>query len=794
MYQHGFIICIELFYRCHLLHQKASKCFQKSRRTRGIYPPTIISNNPHVSSSSFCVALVRFITLIYLIQPVVSVSLSPLVNLDDTEQNQISFEIPGNDSLILFKDPDAIVLYSTSLEFNRQLLQIDRIVDFSHFALSNMNLVDTLAPLIDMNHYAMPKNAFIHKEFEYIISKESVDYEHCRFYCASQQASLIDQPRHFHAIRSVYPTDVLWLESKTSVRHKDTETLYSIFFGEKYLYPTNTLTHRKIPRIFYQKKEQLHRIDEIEKYYQYYDSQGQSYWAANAYELLTRVSSTNNIEIILPVPNTVLKIAQAQCPCVRSLGENRRLFSDMRDQLTAVAVQREKLGFFIENLRLKTGYVPRLLRFTQLTKNHSRVMTSEPYQLNTFAPLTPVKEPWLNDRQDIALAPVVMKFVATKIGAPMVLSLFKPYFNKFISSLNAKTFTYSGKQPSHSLLPKSVRISGIDHSLTNFSIILEINNLPMFEERKRKSFTDNTRLLRNMSVINDALANFLQHDIENLVINVAADHVNANIDFNYPVIVSVEKADSFWLFRLYFTTIMDTPTATNFKLFNLPLNLIDDEYFASDLPAKFSSDGFTYAFEQAFANKGLTNCIDNILAGSFSDECTHEKIPKTKIVKGFHVAYYDIYYILTDEPSHLKITCPGKLTHHNNLVRDVIVIGASPACNIALVLPTGTLNVKHNTSFAGPIKDPIFLFEYDINNKNSVMDYHLILIITIGSCVLALIIIFTTVIYYLTCHKTTEIIEMRDEIQTSSPTSSETSVETIRSITRSQRVQFNTTL
>ena len=376
----------------------------------------------------------------------------------------------------------------------------------------------------------------------------------------------------------------------------------------------------------------------------------------------------------------------------------------------------------------------------------------------------------------------------------MVLSLFKPYFNKFISNLNAKTFTYVGKQSSHSLLPKSVRISGIDHTLTNFSIILEIDNLPMFEERQRKSFTDNTRLLRNMSVINEALANFLQDDIEKMVISVAAEHVNANIDSNYPVIVSVEKADSFWLFRLYFTTIMDTPTATNFKLFNLPLNLIDDEYYASDLPETFSSDGFNYAFEQAFANKGLTNCIDNILAGSFSDECTHSKIPKTKIVKGFHVGFYDIYYILTDEPSHLKITCPGKLTHHNNLIKSVIVIGTSPACNIALILPTGTLNVKHNTTFAGPIKDPIFLFEYNINNKTSIMDYHLILIITIGSFVLALVIVFTTVIYYLTCYKTTEIVELTDEIQTSSPTSSETSVATIRSITRSQRVQFNTTL
>ena len=74
------------------------------------------------------------------------------------------------------------------------------------------------------------------------------------------------------------------------------------------------------------------------------------------------------------------------------------------------------------------------------------------------------------------------------------------------------------------------------------------------------------------------------------------------------------------------------------------------------------------------------------------------------------------------------------------------------------------------------------------------MDYHLILIVTIGSFVLALVIVFTTVIYYLTCYKTTEIVELTDEIQTSSPTSSETSVATIRSITRSQRVQFNTTL
>ena len=777
-----------------LLCEQTWKGFQSARRASRVCSQPAVSKRSYLPPKPSKFKLFACITLILQLKQTTAASLQPLIDLDLTTNNQIEFQIPGNHSLMLFRDPQAMVLYSTNLDYNRQLVQIDRIVDFTQFALSNMNLVDTLTPLVELQHYAMPKNSFIYKESNFLISTDSMDYNTCQFYCASNQAAIISSPRDFYAVRRKYPNISLWIDSQTTVTNSDTDPVYTVLLGEKSLYPDNNLTYTGSPRVLYQKKEQLEKADKIDKfYYGYYDAQDSAYWPTHAYNLVSRVSKSDRVEIIIPTPTTILDVAHAQCPCVHPLGENKRLFADMRDQLQILAVQREELGFFLETLRLKTGYVPRLLRFTQLAKNHSRVKTDQPYRLKDFAPLTAFKEPWINnEKADMALAPVILQFVATKIGTPMMLSLFKPYFMKVIKDMNAHTFKYLGDKPT-SLLPTSVKLSGIDVQTTNFSIIFQINDLHSFEDRKRKSFTDNTRILRNMSLINTALGNFLQTDIEKMVIQIASENITETIDPDYPVVVSIEKSDSFWLFKIFFTIVMNTPTSTTFDLFNLPTDIIDDKYYASDMPTRFSSDGFMYQFDQTFANKGLATCIDNILAGSYSDQCNRNTIQKTKIVKGFTISVYNVFYILTEQNSHLKITCPGQLTHHNNLKRSVTVIAVSPACNIALILPTGTLNIKQNTSYAGRISPPILLFEYDITARHSEMDFHLILIITIGSAVLILILVFISIGYYILHHKTTEIIEMHETTHTT-PTSSETSVETIRSVTRSPRIHFNTTI
>ena len=788
-------VSFKLLYCMLLLCKQTWKGFQSTGRTRRICSPTAVSKRSYFSSKQNKFKLLACLTLILQWKQTAGASLQPLIDLDLTTNNQIKFQIPGNHSLMLFRNPQAMVLYSTSLDYNRQLVQIDRIVDFTQFALSNMNLVDTLSPLVELQHFAMPKNSFIYKQSNFLISTDSMDYSTCQYYCASNQAAIINAPRDFYAVRKRYPNISLWVDSQTTVKTADTNRNYTVLLGEKSLYPDNNLTYTGAPRILYQKEEKMVKDDKIEKfYYGYYNGQDSAWWPTHAYKLISRISKSDRVEIIIPTPTTVLDVALAQCPCVHPLNENKRLFADMRDQLQILAVQREELGFFLETLRLKTGYVPRLLRFTQLAKNHSRVKTEQPYRLKDFAPLTAYKEKWINnEKADMALAPVILQFVATKIGTPMMLSLFKPYFMKVIKDMNAHTFKYLGDKPT-SLLPTSVKLSGIDVQTTNFSIIFQINDLHSFEDHKRKSFTDNTRILRNMSLINTALGNFLQTDIEQMVIKIASENISETIDRDYPVLVSIEKSDSFWLFKIFFTIIMNTPTSTTFSLFNLPTDLIDDKYYASDMPTRFSSDGFQYQFDQTFANKGLAACIDNILAGSYSDQCTRTAIQKTKIVKGFRISVYNVFYILTDSNSHLKITCPGQLTHHNNLKRSVTVIAVSPACNIALLLATGTLNIKQNNSYAGRISPPILLFEYDINARHSDMDFHLILIITIGSAVLVLIIVLISIAYYILHHKTTEIIEMHETIHTSTPTSSETSVETIRSVTRSPRVHFNTTI
>ena len=176
-----------------------------------------------------------------------------------------------------------------------------------------------------------------------------------------------------------------------------------------------------------------------------------------------------------------------------------------------------------------------------------------------------------------------------------------------------------------------------------------------------------------MLVTNEEIQSFLSTYAMEFVTKTAANNITDKIDSEYPVIVVVTKSSSFYLFNVYFTTLVNTPSNTEYSFFSLPHFQMDTKLFAVDLPQKFSTNGFNYDFfNNDFQNRGLSGCIDQLLANSHSEFCQNKELTSHKIVKGENlIENYDIYYILTTEPgTNVKITCPGHKQTYNNLKKN----------------------------------------------------------------------------------------------------------------------------
>ena len=314
-----------------------------------------------------------------------------------------------------------------------------------------------------------------------------------------------------------------------------------------------------------------------------------------------------------------------------------------------------------------------------------------------------------------------------QIGAPLVLDLFRPYFKKFLEKYGTRAVTFL-KGPKYKL-PKHVEAAGITLSQTNFSIVLHTQEL--FHNTSTFDFQTGLRSLQNLTITNEILMKFLETDVYQMVTEIAHENITQTIDHQFPVIVNLEKGHSFLLFKIFYTTIANTPTSIQFTIFNLPIAHRAGLYSATSLPTKFSSNGASYTFDQGYSNRGIETCIDSILAGSYVKECTQENINPKHIVKGFKIGYYQTLYILIDTESHFKIMCPGKVQVNNRLSKKVSIFAISPSCSLALTMITGTITVKPEAAFNGPILEPIFIGEYDTASQDT-FDYQLIVIITIG--------------------------------------------------------------
>ena len=84
---------------------------------------------------------------------------------------------------------------------------------------------------------------------------------------------------------------------------------------------------------------------------------------------------------------------------------------------------------------------------------------------------------------------------------------------------------------------------------------------------------------------------FLETDVYQMVTDIAQENITQTIDHQFPVIVNIQKGHSFLLFKIFYTTIANTPTATQYSIFNLPIAHRAGLYTVTSLPTKFSSNG-----------------------------------------------------------------------------------------------------------------------------------------------------------------------------------------------------------
>ena len=117
----------------------------------------------------------------------------------------------------------------------------------------------------------------------------------------------------------------------------------------------------------------------------------------------------------------------------------------------------------------------------------------------------------------------VALFTARTVGVPMLQKAFEAYFHKFKDTLPATKFMPFRNNTSF-ILPKEVRLTGIQNILSNFSMILALDALPDFEQdlTKMSDLDAMHELLSNLTMTNEQFISFLHERVYDYIISFAA--------------------------------------------------------------------------------------------------------------------------------------------------------------------------------------------------------------------------------------------------------------------------------
>ena len=141
-------------------HFKAKQVFKNSGRRKCT---TICKRLCNVLQIFFQRRAIKLTMMLCIIHPINSQTLEPLLDIENKGIGQYEIKIEDK-SIFVRYDKQAVILYSSTLSYERQLIQISKILDMSQIALSNLNIKNSLSQLqrvktfIHMNSISSTEN------------------------------------------------------------------------------------------------------------------------------------------------------------------------------------------------------------------------------------------------------------------------------------------------------------------------------------------------------------------------------------------------------------------------------------------------------------------------------------------------------------------------------------------------------------------------------------------------------------------------------------------------------------
>ena len=663
-------------------------------------------------------SLILFLYFVNVFQMVSSLAMiDPPISLDNHPGGNIHFDIEA-EALDLVVDHTGLVLYTSVVEHARQIKAVSKVFDFASLGLANANAKQSLIFLENRNQLNTLENFVLLGIYEYHISPETMSYEECPIYCASKMSRVVNTATDFFVLLKHFHFNRVWVHTKTSTQKVDGQLVYNIHLGSNMVYPRNTLSARDKVKIytFHNNKKQL--IPSIHELYSYYDSQSKSYWTEHPSQLHVAISTHLSVSVYIAENPLHLLTGdyKEQCPCMRLPSRSDTVFRDLITEYHHLSIQMDTIGLGLEEERVdkdnpKVGTLPALVYPFLAPERRKKPPNFRFHQQGDLNALIPT-----NTSADL-LASSMIYYGATKIGPPIVLAMLKPTLTDLAKNLGAKL--YDKLSPSEKI-HEFVKISGLNLEYTNYSLVLEYDNLPAFSRNISLDMVLTHSLLKNLTLTNQIFANFLANEVEQILLGMASNQLTDKIDTTVPILGKVSKRKSFVLIDFYFSVYVDTKSITNYTAVSLPLTSSDDKLWGLKVPASFSTQpaqpGFLFP-DDITDHRLADGCISAFLSNGpdLKSMCGTADFSDQRLIQLLTLSHQRIM-LARGIGSILKISCSNERLLVHTLVQDILIFIVPHTCDLHMATEAGNI-VKPAAATLTPASlflRPKLLFSYDL--------------------------------------------------------------------------------
>ena len=645
----------------------------------------------------------------------------PLVDLNNGYSNYaIHF---GDKTFNLVYDNDGIVMTNSDLIRRHQLMSISRVIDHTEISLANSLVRSSLS---SFEQITTQDNFTWIGDKIYHLSDENMTFLDCQIYCASRSSDMVKTVKDVWRVdhSDYFSFSSIWMGTITKA-----EPSYQIFLENVMLYPNNKFTvGNPKPTIFFQDALQLTQISSIQTFYtNYYSSQKRDYWPTSYYDLHVTMHKSGAIQMYIPVNAGELEVAQSRCACSKYPTQSTRDIRRINRDLRKLKIQAHNISIEADRVRNNNQSTGNVLQIV-----NSKLIPQSSIQAN-IEEIMPLNFSLSNSK--LITPSTVAIFTAKAVGVPMLQHAFETYFHKFKETLpTAKLVPF--KKNTSFILPKEVRLTGIQGVLSNFSLILAFDALPEYEKNLTtlRDLDAMHELLSNLTLTNEQFISFLRSKVYQYIVTFAAQGLTQEIDTSFPVLVVLKPALSFIKCDCFFATFEPTSVMTEYHILTFPHALIDQQFKKIETPDYVTVSPNTFTFEyQGRHSKVLSDCLDNIVSGSITTACEVTNFNKNAITKHSQLSDISIYTLISTEQgtSNIKISCPGMEQFTTMTPFIVTIVAASPSCNIGFSTQLGTVNMLGNHTYHQKPFPPRILFAYNIDSENSQTQTNTILIVCI---------------------------------------------------------------